>query len=151
MTRARSVGAHLQPVTNRYAIYYPEHPPREGDPHYRDFHAYHEATRSDPTVYHCSWAAEVADTTACVGLLELHHSHIEFALTNAVDLAHLEHVYPGVSDPAKVGAWVETAANLVWLCARHHRAADAGVHHLSASDYEGSKFLTAGTIRKVAA
>ena len=140
--------AHAQAVSNRYVVMYPAHPPREGDPHYRDFHAYHERTKHDPDVYRCAFAAEIGDFTECdtEHPLELHHAHIEFALQGAVDLKHLEHIYPGVSDPDEVGAWIESAPNLVWLCAFHHRAQSGGVHHLSASDYEASKFLRAGTI-----
>lgn len=72
--------------------------------------------------------------------MELHHSHIEFSLQNGVDLARLEHVYPGVSDPTQVGAWVESANNLVWLCLWHHRGA-GGVHSAAAADFEASKFV----------
>ena len=83
----------------------------------------------------------------CVGGLELHHAHIEFALQNGVELAWLEADYPGVSDPDTIGMWVESAKNLTWLCERHHRG-DGGVHTLTASDYEAEKYvkgLTSGT------
>ena len=139
--------AHEQPVTNRYAIMYPAHPPREQDPHYRDFHHFHETTKHDPSIYVCAWAKETGDKTECAdGPLELHHAHVEFALQNGVDLAHLEHAYPGISNPDEVGAWVESAQNLIWLCAFHHRAAAGGIHHLAAADYEASKWLKAGVI-----
>jgi hypothetical protein len=144
-----TTAAHDQTISNRYVIHYPEHSPREGDPHYRDFHHYHETSKKDPKVYRCAWAVEVGDFTQCdPPPLELHHSHIEFAFTNAVDFAHLEAAYPGVSNPDEVGVWVESAANLVWLCAKHHRAQDGGIHHLAAADYEASKWLTAGVITK---
>ena len=139
--------AHLQGVTNRYAIMYPPHPAREGDPNYKDFRHYHEATKKDPVIYRCTWAVEVNDFSACSdGPLELHHSHIEFALQGGIDLVHLEYAYPGVGDPDTVGAWVESAPNLVWLCARHHREQSAGIHHLAAADYEASKWLAVGII-----
>lgn len=141
--------AHEQAVTNRYVISYPNHEPREKDPHYADFHAW-KAAQKAAGKWRCAWAVMVADDSECdlTHPLEAHHSHVEFALANAVDLKHLEHVYPGISDPDQVGAWIESDANLVLLCARHHRAADAGVHHLSASDYEASRFLATGTIGK---
>ena len=139
--------AHRQHVVNAYDIMYPDHAPRAGDPNYRDFEAYRRRTKGDPDVYKCAWGVEVDDFTQCSPPpLELHHAHIEFALQNGVDLAHLEHAYPGVSDPKTVGAWVESAENLVWLCARHHRAQSAGVHHLAAADYEASKWLQSGII-----
>jgi hypothetical protein len=142
--------AHEQAVTNRYAIMYPAHPAREGDPNYKDFHHYHEASKKDPVAYRCAWAVEVDDFTQCdPAPLELHHSHLEFALQNGVNLKHLEHAYPGISNPDEVGAWVETAANLIWLCATHHRAQNGGIHHLAAADYEASKWLTGGMFVKV--
>jgi hypothetical protein len=72
--------------------------------------------------------------------LELHHAHIEFSLQNGVDLKWLEVDYPGVSNPDEVGAWVESASNLLWLCEFHHRGA-GGVHTASASDYEAEKYV----------
>lgn len=141
--------AHKQVAHNHYAIMYPAHPAREDDPHYKDFHHYHEASKHDPEVYQCAWAREVGDTSECSeGPLELHHKHIEFALQNGVDLKHLEHAYPGVSNPDEVGAWVESAENLLWYCAFHHRAQEGGIHHLAAADYEASKWLKTGIIVK---
>lgn len=134
--------AHEQISSNRYRISYPDHEPREQDPHYKDFHAWKESVRNTPA-WRCGWAARIGDDSDCdlSAPLEAHHAHIEFALANAIDLAHLEHSYPGVSDPDSIGAWIESAANLVLLCRVHHRATNAGVHHLTASDYEGSYFL----------
>lgn len=141
--------AHDQTVTNTYVIAYPDHEPREKDPHYRDFHAW-KAAQKAAGKWRCAFAVEIDDDSECdlTAPLEAHHSHIEFALSNAVDLAHLEHLYPGVSNPDEVGAWIETGANLALYCRRHHRAADAGVHHLDAALFEASKFLKPGTIRK---
>jgi hypothetical protein len=124
---------------------YPAHPAREDDPHYKDFHHYHESTKKDPIIYRCAWAVEVNDFSQCpAGPLELHHSHVEFSMQNGVDLVHLEHAYPGISDPSSVGAWVESAANLVWYCAYHHRAQSGGIHHLAAADFEASKWVLKG-------
>jgi len=133
------VDAHDQQVTNRYLIHYPAHPARTDDPHYRDFEAYRRATKGSAR---CAVAVEIGDAGDCdtVAPLELHHAHVEFAMQNGVDLARLEHAYPGISDPDEVGAWVESAANLVWLCVAHHRG-PGGVHHASASDYEAEKFI----------
>jgi len=55
-------------------------------------------------------------------------------------LAWLEIDYPGVSNPDEVGAWVESAQNLVWLCTRHHRG-DLGVHVLTSADYEAMRYV----------
>lgn len=130
--------AHDQKVTNSYVVHFPEHPPRESDPHYRDFEAYRRRTKDTAG---CAFAAtRGGDTSECAGGLELHHAHIEFSLQNGVDLALLERDYPGVSDPDQVGAWIESPDNLLWLCAKHHRG-HGGVHHASASDWEAEKYV----------
>jgi hypothetical protein len=135
--------AHAQAVTHHYTLLYPAHPERKGDPHYKSFQAYRRRTKDAAK---CAIGLHRKDFSECtdpskwpVGL-ELHHAHIEFALQAGVDLSWLEADYPGVSNPNTVGAWVESAANLVWLCERHHRGLD-GVHVLSASDYEAIKYV----------
>lgn len=134
---SKDVPAHDQHTTHSYLMHYPEHPPRESDPHYQDFEAYRRRTKATAR---CEFAVETGDDSECHGGLELHHTHIEFALQNGVDLARLERAYPGVSSPDQVGAWVETADNLTWLCSWHHRG-HGGVHSAAASDYEASKFV----------
>ena len=132
-----TIPAHDQNVTHSYLIHYPEHAPREGDAHYVDFEAYRRKTVS---AAQCSIGAHRNDFSECSGGLELHHAHIEFSMQNGVDLGWLERDYPGVSDAAHVGAWVETADNLVWLCEHHHRG-HGGVHVASASDYEAERYV----------
>lgn len=130
--------AHDQAVTNRYTVHFPEHPPRESDPHYRDFEAYRNRTKDSAV---CAFAQRRGgDASECAGGLELHHSHVEFSMQNGVDLTLLEADYPGISDPTQVGAWVESAANLIWLCAKHHRG-HGGIHHASASDWEAEHYV----------
>jgi hypothetical protein len=131
------VAAHDQAVSHRYMLHYPAHPARKDDPHYVDFEAYRRRTVATAR---CAMGAHRGDVTDCGGGLELHHAHIEFALQNGVDLAWLERDYPGVSNPGQVGAWVESAANLIWLCERCHRG-HGGVHVATASDYEASRYI----------
>jgi hypothetical protein len=131
------VDAHQQKVTHSYVLFYPDHPAREGDPHYRDFEEYRRRTIA---AARCAVGAHRDDFSECHGGLELHHAHVEFSLQNGVDLAWLEKDYPGISNPDEVGAWVESADNLIWLCERHHRGTE-GVHVLSASDYEAVRFV----------
>lgn len=133
----KEVAAHVQGATHHYFMHYPEHPAREADPHYVDFHAYRERTKATAK---CSIGLHRNDFSECDGQLELHHAHIEFSLQNGIDLAWLEVDYPGVSDPNNVGAWVESADNLLWLCEFHHRG-HGGVHVASASDYEAEKYV----------
>lgn len=136
------VKAHQQTHSSHYEIHYPEHGTREGDPHYVDFSNFHRRTKHDPDVYVCAVGKRRGDFADCTldKPLELHHTHIEWALQNEVDLQMLERQYPGVSDPDAVGAWVESAANLEWLCQFHHRG-HGGAHVASASDFEGQHFV----------
>lgn len=131
------VAAHDQAVTNHYTVHFPDHAPREGDPHYRDFEHYR---RTHVATAVCQFAVETGDGSECEGGLELHHAHVEFSLQNGVDLQRLERRYPGISDPEQVGAWVESGDNLIFLCAKHHRG-PGGIHHASASDWEAEHFV----------
>jgi hypothetical protein len=136
------VAAHDQAVTHRYVVAYPEHPAREGDPHYVDFHHIHETWKADPAKWVCQVGAHRQDFTECdlTRPLELHHAHVEFSLQNGIDLRWLAADYPGIDQPDEVGAWVESAANLMVLCVVHHRTLD-GVHKLTASDWEAEKYV----------
>lgn len=129
--------AHNQTVTHSYTMHYPAHPARKDDPHYRDFEAFRKRTKKTAQ---CSVGAHRDDFSECYGGLELHHAHVEFSLQNGVELKWLEKDYPGISDPHSVGAWVESADNLMWLCEFHHRG-HGGVHVASASDYEAEKYV----------
>ena len=131
------VAAHDQTASNRYVIHYPPHPERTSDPHYKDFNHYRAATKDTAK---CALAEHRGDTSECGGGLELHHSHIEFSLQNGVDLKWLEVDYPGVSNPDEVGAWIESADNLMWICEQHHRGV-GGIHHAAASDFEAEKYV----------
>jgi hypothetical protein len=138
MSEHHDVAAHQQAISNHYTIAFPAHPARENDPHYRDFEHYRRA-HIDTAVCHFA-ERRGGDTSECGGGLELHHSHVEFSMQNGVDLALLEHEYPGISNPDEIGAWIESADNLVFLCAKHHRG-HGGIHHASASDYEAETFV----------
>lgn len=132
-----SVAAHTQAVSHRYLMHYPEHPARQDDPHYRDFEEYRRRTHATAK---CAVGEHRGDFSECQGGLELHHAHVEFSLQNGVDLAWLEKDYPGISNPDEIGAWVESGANLTWLCEAHHRGA-GGVHVAAASDWEAEKYV----------
>ena len=140
------IPAHAQKFTHSYLVHYPEHGPRESDSHYADFHAYKALRRKNGT-WTCDFAVEhrAGDTSECdlAAPLECHHRVIEFATLNAVDLALLERDYPGVSSMG-VGAWVESATNLMLLCRRHHRGPE-GVHTASFADW-GASFYVRGLI-----
>lgn len=130
----------IRKVSHSYLVRYPDHDPREGDPHYRDFEDYRRRTKDSAQ---CDFGVRRGDHSECSldKPLELHHAHIEFAMANEVNLAWLDHDYPGVSDPEAVGMWVESAVNLLWLCEAHHRG-PGGVHNASASDYEAERYIS---------
>lgn len=141
------IGAHVQVHSSHYEVKYPDHVPREKDPHYRDFHHLHNLWKKDPQKWRCAvGVARGDDFSDCTLVdadgnkipLELHHAHIEDALINSISLVALEHQYEGISDPTQVGAWVQSAANLVVLCRFHHRG-HGGAHVASHSDWESQK------------
>lgn len=144
------VPAHDQTVTNRYLVGYPQHEPRADDPHHADFEAWKRKQKAEGK-WRCAWAARIDDDSECdtEHPLEAHHSHLELALLNGVDFAHLEYLFPGISDPDKAGAWIDSDQNLVLYCAKHHRALEAGVHHLDAAMWESSYLLKSGILRRV--
>ncbi|HZU76353.1 MAG TPA: hypothetical protein VFA70_06285 [Dehalococcoidia bacterium] len=145
------VPAHTTREQHAYYVHFPAHPAREADPHYRDFDAYHRRTRATARC----WVGERVGYDDCRDAqgepcsidrdgvqsgLELHHAHVEFALQNGISLAALERDYPGVSDPTSVGAWVESATNLRYLCVFHHRGA-GGAHTASHADWEAQQYV----------
>jgi hypothetical protein len=152
------VAAHSASQAHRYLMHFPPHPARSSDPHYKDFSAYHKATRAAARCWigqrvgfgDCADAEGRPAPAPLAGEqpgLELHHAHIEFSLQQGISLAALEVDYPGVSDPTAVGKWVESGANFRWLCAWHHRGA-AGAHSAAHADWEASAYV-AGLISKM--
>lgn len=142
------VAAHNQTHASNYTVHYPEHGARANDPHYKDFNHLHKVQKNDPELYQCAVGKRRGDFSDCTLVdpngkpmpLEMHHTHIEFALQNGVDLKMMAEQYPGVDTPDEVGAWTESAANLEWLCQFHHRG-HGGAHVASASDFEGQHFV----------
>lgn len=136
------VKAHDQIASHKYTVHYPPHPPREEDPHYKDFNHFHRTTKNDPEIYQCVVGKHRNDFSECSldKPLELHHHFVEFSLQNGIDLKWLEVDYPGISNPDELGAWVESPDNLLWLCERHHRGS-GGVHVASAADYEAERYV----------
>lgn len=133
-----TVEAHEQRISHSYTVHYPDHEPREGDPHYAAFTHYRKMHVHDAV---CRFAERRGgDTSECQGGLELHHAHVEFSLQNGVDLALLERDFPGISNKEEVGAWVETDQNFVFYCAFHHRG-HGGVHVASSADFEASHYV----------
>jgi hypothetical protein len=136
----RPVAAHDQAQTHRYVMHYPDHAPREGDPHYRAFEAYGRHHRAGAVCY----VAERAGSAQCAGPLELHHSVLEFATANAADPKALHRDFPEIGEDAtadEVAAWVESSPGAFrWLCAFHHRG-HGGAHTASHADWTAQLYV----------
>jgi len=140
---------HDQRVTNHYVIHFPEHAPRESDPNYAAFNAYHRLNHARSVCLvgsrlgfeQCADAQghEMLDQPGHPGL-ELHHKILEFATLNSVDLVALALDFPAVTTTEELLAWAETAANFMWLCPKHHRGA-GGIHHAAAADWSAELYI----------
>lgn len=112
-----------------------------------DFEAW-KAKRKATNTYWCDFAHDHrgGDTSECDNThpLEAHHDKIELAMLNEIDFALLEKDFPGISDPATVGAWIDSDQNLMLLCINHHRS-HPGVHSATYSDF-GSEFYVRNLI-----
>lgn len=147
--KGKIVPAHVQRVTQHYTISYPPHAPRESDPHYKAFNAYHRLHEKTAVCFvgqrlgfdQCADAqgGPMRDQPGHPGL-ELHHKVLEFSLINAVDLAAVGLDFPNLTDAEKISAWAETEPNLLFLCAKHHRGA-GGIHHAAAADFEAELYI----------
>jgi hypothetical protein len=142
--------AHVQRTTNTYLISFPDHAPRATDPHYKAFETYRKLHVASAVCYvgqrigydECADAlgASILTQPGSGHGLELHHHTLEFSLLNSVDLKALEVDFPFLTDSASVQAWAETAGNLGWYCAKHHRGM-GGIHHAAYADFEASMYV----------
>lgn len=130
--------AHTQEATLHVHEYYPAHEPRESDPHYHLFHEAREKLRQLGKLK--CWVCG-KDEAAAGQPIELHHSVIEFALANGVDVAKFAHLYPefNVTDEATFVAFVESEGNLLPLCLDHHRGCH-GIHSMTYSPWVAQAF-----------
>lgn len=126
---------HSRNVDNKYEVHYPDHAPRDGDPHYHAFEAFRKAHKDTAT---CWIGSHIPGE--CEGELELHHHFLEFAVINAVDLDAIQKDFPNLTDPEKVAEWAESDQNFMWLCAKHHRS-PVGAHRAAFADFEASAYV----------
>lgn len=111
--------AHVQQQTIHVTEFYPDHEPRESDPHYKLF----EVTRARLKrlgLLVC-WRCGAADQ------IQLHHAVIEFALANGVDIEQFAAKYPEfhVTDDESFARFVESEGNLLPLCKGCHIGEEA--------------------------
>jgi len=138
--RPRTVPAHEQTQTHQYVVHYPEHAPRDGDPHYRAFEAYRRHHREGAVCY----VGERAGHAQCAGPLELHHAVLEFAAANAADAAALHRDFPELAVDATaedIAEWLARSPGAFrWLCAYHHRG-HGGAHTASHADWTAQLYV----------
>ena len=136
----RLVAAHEQGETHRYTVHYPDHAPREGDPHYAAFNAYRRHFLAGALCY----VGQRAGLSLCTPGLELHHAVLEFATVNAVSAAALHRDFPEVSLDAtaeEIAQWAESSpGQFRWLCPYHHRG-HGGAHTASHADWSAQLYV----------
>lgn len=115
--------AHVQNVTLHITECIPAHEPRASDPHYKYFNE--ARTRLAALGKLQCW---VCGTTEQI---ELHHSTVEFAFANGVDLTKFEKLYPEfkIESDEDFLKWIEGEGNLLPLCKLHHTGI-MGIHIL---------------------
>lgn len=133
---------HVERRTLHELAHYPEHGPRETDPHYKVFHAARHHL-IDVLGVGC-WIGGATKAQIEAGLpqghrchgstgLEAHHSVAEFAGLNAVDWRKVARDFPHLdihSDEDFLRA-AESEGGLMILCSVHHRGGQAGIHSIT--------------------
>jgi hypothetical protein len=132
------VAAHDQMTTLHVIAHIPEHLPRAGDPAYALFNAA-RARLKKLGLLTC-----IINDAYCGGGPELHHSHVEFSQSNAMDLDKINKVFgQHLTDDGEFQAWIEGPGNLEVLCVNHHRTS-FGIHVLPAPLWEPLRYRKAG-------
>lgn len=115
--------AHEKLVTVRFIERFPQHEPRESDPHYKIFLAARARLKKAGLLV-CQVTSDYH-----YGGVELHHQELEFSHINDVDLDRFNHLYGLHLDDAAFQDYIEGPGNLEPLCVLHHRGQE-GVHSL---------------------
>jgi hypothetical protein len=128
---------HDQRLTLHLVTHVPEHEPREDDPHYHLFEQV-KARMKRQGLWKC-----VINDDYCGGNVELHHSHIEFSQTNAVDFDRLnKQLGLSIDSDDEFQTWIESPGNLEPLCSVHHRT-HFGVHVIPGPLWEPLRYRKA--------
>lgn len=138
--------AHEETVTIRFIERWPAHEPRKDDPMYRYFHAAKERMRKAGLLV-CNVKCQPAEH---YGPVELHHSYVEFAHQNQIDLAKFNEVWGLHLDDDEFAQFVEGVpapdgqCALEPLCTGHHRGV-YGVHSLPSPEWNVLRTAKDGT------
>ncbi len=103
-------------------LFFTEHEPREQDPNYHFFNAARERMKGKGLLKCAIFGCLLTN-------IELHHSLVEFALQNGVDLVKFNELYGLHLDDEGFAQFIEEEGNLEPLCMMHHRGI-MGVHSL---------------------
>jgi hypothetical protein len=116
-------------------VWYPPHEKRHASSLYRRTHRRLVVEMDTPC-----WICQVRHSDVLrmpLGLqrvfqLETHHSELEWAAANGVDLAKITADFDEImGDPARLRAWLDSEGNMLVLCAAHHRAGRTGIHTIT--------------------
>ena len=118
-----NIPAHDENLEVHYLLHYPEHSPRENDPHYHLFVAAKKRIKDNGL-----WKCAVINCKS-TSPLNLHHSLIEFSFINGVDLAKFNEAYGLHLTDEEFQVYIESEGNLEVLCTEHHLGA-VSVHVL---------------------
>jgi len=119
-------------------VAYPPHEPRSESPTYVKTHHHLVYTMDAPC-----WVCGIRHSQG--GALETHHAHFEWASQNGLDLEKVTVDWPDLTDRQKLAEWVDSEANMLVLCAAHHRGKYTGIHEITypawlLQRYQGSEF-----------
>jgi len=146
---ASSHGAHLVARVLREAVNYPAHAPRTATAAYRRAHHQLVVARDLPCLVCGVRQSTLHDPAANphgATAMETRHHVVEWALTNAIDLAKFNarivaaHRARRPDDPkyardftqAEMEAWIDHDPDNLWvLCDRCHRSPQRGIHALT--------------------
>jgi catechol 2,3-dioxygenase-like lactoylglutathione lyase family enzyme len=125
--------AHTTKETLSVSFYFPEHEPRESDPHYHLFNAARARLKRLGKL--ACWRCGATER------IELHHALVEFSLANGVDVARFAALYPEfhVENDEDFLAFCESEGNLLALCRECHRGSQ-GIHSVVYSAWVVGRF-----------
>jgi hypothetical protein len=134
-----TVTAHTQTTTLHLLRHYPDHEPRADDPNYPAFERVRARLKAQGLL-RCAVGNE-----DCSGGIQLHHSHVEFAYLNAVDVVALDYALGLDLTDEDLAAWIESPGNLEPLCQAHH-VGILGVHCIPTADWDVVRAHKAGVL-----
>jgi len=131
------VAAHDEARTIRFIERWPEHEPRKGDPHYKYF-VKARARMDKLGLLRCNVISDYH-----FGGIQVHHSRIEFAHIDNVDVAKFNELYGLHLGDEDFQIYVESEGNLEALCQLHHTGQE-GVHALPEPEWNALRVAKDG-------